>query len=72
MNNIHYTKHHPKYRYPIEISKINLTKSIVYVLEEVLGIFTSTICLILSASSVGIIACEIENATPPMKITNRK
>ena len=33
------------------------------------GFFTSAKCLIFSASSAGIIAWDIEKATPPIKIT---
>lgn len=71
-NNIKNTEYNPKDGYPIEISKINLRRKKEDFDEKYWNrkwAFTSAKYLIFSASSVGIMACDIEKATPPMNIT---
>ena len=41
-----------------------------YLFDDI--ILTSAVVLIISASSIGTIACAIEKATPPTKITEEK
>ena len=68
-NDIENTKEDPSDRHPIEVGEINLGEEGESECLAESRVLTSVRYLILSPSSLGMIACEIEKATPPMKIT---
>lgn len=70
-NNINDTEHDPDNRNPIEIGEIDLGEVEEMITSTKEDRRTAAKCLIFSPSSRGMIAWEMENATPPMKITRQ-